>query len=262
MRIGEFAAASGVPIKTLRYYEEIGLFRPAGKHPLTRYRDYEPRQLPELAAVLALRDLGLPLAAIKSTLRGSSAAARRALLERAQRELRRDIEEKSRSLRWIAAELRRIGDPAAAPPVVLRRRPPLRVVSLRAQLGDSRDVVELERELLCLVPEPCRGAGRGTLWHRCQGDGAATAAIDAEHFVELAAPLRSLPQRLTVQTLPAVTAACAYSRDDEGAAQAAFVAVSSWLAEQGRSLVGAKREIYWPGLLEIQFPVALGSAQP
>src|SRR5262245_13559079 len=65
VRIGEFATAAGVPVKTLRYYDDLGLFRPARKHPTTGYRDYAPAQLADLAAILALRELGMPLTEIK-----------------------------------------------------------------------------------------------------------------------------------------------------------------------------------------------------
>jgi DNA-binding transcriptional MerR regulator len=53
-RIGEFADLSGVPAKTLRFYDEIGLLRPAAVDPRTRYRLYLPQQLEELASILAL----------------------------------------------------------------------------------------------------------------------------------------------------------------------------------------------------------------
>jgi DNA-binding transcriptional MerR regulator len=248
VRIGEFAAASGVPVKTLRFYDELGLLRPAGKHPLTGYRDYAPTQLAEIAAIVALREAGVPLDDIKATLRAGSPAQRRALLERVERGLRQAIEEKSRSLAWVEIELRRTPDPS----VTMRRRPPLRVASLRARLAEYRDIAELERELLAGVPERLRGKGRGTLWHPCDDP----ATIDAEHFVEILAPP---PERirLTVQTLPAISAACAFSRDDESASLETFAAVRRWLKTRGLRLVAAKREMYWPGMLEIQLPFAL-----
>jgi DNA-binding transcriptional MerR regulator len=247
MRIGEFAAASGVPVKTLRFYDELGLLRPAGRHPLTGYRDYAPTQLAQIAAIVALREVGVPLDDIKAALRADSPARRRALLEGTRRGLHRAIEEKSRSLAWVEIELRRLPDPS----VTMRRRPPLRVASLRAQLGEYRDIVELERELLAVVPERLRGQGRGTLWHAHDDP----ALIDAEHFIEILAP----PKRtqIAVQTLPAMSAACAFSRDDENAAIETFAAVRRWLETRGLRLVAAKREMYWPGMLEIQFPFAL-----
>src|SRR5262245_7045282 len=44
-RIGEFASLSGISVKTLRFYDEIGLLRPAGVDVRTRYRRYAPSQL-------------------------------------------------------------------------------------------------------------------------------------------------------------------------------------------------------------------------
>ena len=43
-RIGEFARLSGVPIKTLRYYDAIGLLSPATVDARTQYRLYASRQ--------------------------------------------------------------------------------------------------------------------------------------------------------------------------------------------------------------------------
>ena len=57
-RIGEFARLSGTSIKTLRFYDQVGLLQPAAVDPRTRYRLYVPGQLRDLAAILALKDLG------------------------------------------------------------------------------------------------------------------------------------------------------------------------------------------------------------
>ena len=246
MRIGEFSTASGVPIKTLRYYDEIGLFRPAGKDPLTRYRAYDASQLSELTAILALRELGVSLADIQRAMRRP--AEKRMLLERAAQDLRRSIDCRSRTLRWLEAELHRDGD---ALPVVLRQRPSIEIASIRATLGASSDVIELERELLALVPQSCRGAIRGSLWHQCDET---TGTVEAEHFVEI---VRAPPRRrgLALGRLPAVTAACAFSADSEDDARRAFADVRRWMSARGHELAAAKRELYWPGRLEVQFPV-------
>ena len=53
-RIGEFAELAGVTRKTLRFYDEIGLLRPASVNARTGYRGYAPRQLQELAAIASL----------------------------------------------------------------------------------------------------------------------------------------------------------------------------------------------------------------
>ena len=42
MQIGRFARLTGLTVKALRHYDEIGLLRPAGVDPESGYRSYEP----------------------------------------------------------------------------------------------------------------------------------------------------------------------------------------------------------------------------
>lgn len=61
--IQQVARMSGVTARTLRYYDEIGLLRPA-RVGANGYRYYERKQLLRLQQILLLRDLGLDLATI------------------------------------------------------------------------------------------------------------------------------------------------------------------------------------------------------
>ena len=70
-RIGEFSELSKTTIKTLRYYEKEGLLIPAHVDQDTGYRFYETSQLPELAKIISLRQMGLSINNIKSILNGS-----------------------------------------------------------------------------------------------------------------------------------------------------------------------------------------------
>jgi DNA-binding transcriptional MerR regulator len=63
-RIGEFSKLCQVPTSVLRYYDEIGLFKPEQVDTFTGYRYYSVNQLPRLNRILALRDLDLSLAEI------------------------------------------------------------------------------------------------------------------------------------------------------------------------------------------------------
>jgi protein phosphatase len=86
---GEFARASGLTRKALRLYDELGLLPPARVDPDTGYRLYEPAQLEQARLVAWLRQLGMPLAAIRSVLALPSAAAAMEValyLERAEAE--------------------------------------------------------------------------------------------------------------------------------------------------------------------------------
>ncbi|MCO5081556.1 MAG: Cu(I)-responsive transcriptional regulator [Rhizobiaceae bacterium] len=56
MNVGEAARASGLPAKTIRYYEEIGLISPA--RAANGYRDYASGDIHRLAFLRRARGLG------------------------------------------------------------------------------------------------------------------------------------------------------------------------------------------------------------
>jgi len=59
MNIGQASASTGLPAKTIRYYEQIGLVTPGRRD--NDYRDYGPRELHELRFVASARDLGFSI---------------------------------------------------------------------------------------------------------------------------------------------------------------------------------------------------------
>src|SRR5262245_29072630 len=59
-RVGEFAAMTGVSIRTLHHYDRIGLLNPSA-HTESGYRLYSERDLLGLQQILTLRYLGFPL---------------------------------------------------------------------------------------------------------------------------------------------------------------------------------------------------------
>lgn len=58
---GEFAKLRNVAFNSLRYYEKMGLLRPAHTDPQTKYRYYAPEQLAELDTIQLCILLGIPL---------------------------------------------------------------------------------------------------------------------------------------------------------------------------------------------------------
>lgn len=59
MNIGDVAEASGLPVKTIRYYEEIGLIEPARRD--NGYRDFGEAELDRLRFLSQARGLGFSL---------------------------------------------------------------------------------------------------------------------------------------------------------------------------------------------------------
>lgn len=65
LRIGEFSKLTGVPIRTLRYYDEIDLFKPAEIDLFTGYRYYHEEQIEDLELINKLKSVGFSLEEIK-----------------------------------------------------------------------------------------------------------------------------------------------------------------------------------------------------
>jgi MerR family copper efflux transcriptional regulator len=67
MNIGTVAQQSGIPSKTIRYYETIGLMSPADRRP-NGYRAYSCIAMRELTFIKRARDLGFSVEEIRSLL--------------------------------------------------------------------------------------------------------------------------------------------------------------------------------------------------
>jgi MerR family copper efflux transcriptional regulator len=67
-KIGEVAAISGISVKTIRYYEEIGLLAPTVERSESRYRLFGEGVLNRLTFIKRSQSLGLSLSEIKDIL--------------------------------------------------------------------------------------------------------------------------------------------------------------------------------------------------
>lgn len=101
-RIGAFARVGGISARILRFYDQIGLLRPARIDPRTRYRFYTAEQLKELSAIVELREAGVPLIDIRR-LKGLNGLDHRwrQTLQDLRSSTERSLAQATRSLRWI-----------------------------------------------------------------------------------------------------------------------------------------------------------------
>jgi DNA-binding transcriptional MerR regulator len=87
-RIGDFSKLGRVSVRTLRFYDEVGLLAPAEVDEWTSYRYYTTEQLYELHRIVALRQLGFSIDEIGQILAGTGEellGAKLAELEAAER---------------------------------------------------------------------------------------------------------------------------------------------------------------------------------
>lgn len=97
--VKELADLSGVSVRTLHYYDEIGLLVPDRNE--SGYRVYGREQVARLQAILAMRACALPLGEIRSLLSAADSDGKRALMAHLQRlqAQRNDVDEAMRRTR-------------------------------------------------------------------------------------------------------------------------------------------------------------------
>lgn len=69
LKIGDFSKLSRVSIRMLRHYDEIDLLKPVKIDEYTGYRYYSEEQLPVMARIISLKDMGFKLTVIKEILK-------------------------------------------------------------------------------------------------------------------------------------------------------------------------------------------------
>jgi DNA-binding transcriptional MerR regulator len=134
-KVGELARWTGVSVRTLHYYDEIGLLRPAHVDGSSGYRYYDPVQLGNALAIRRLRRLEVPLDEIRALLGADRETLRARLAEHRER-VAASTEDKRRLLaeidRFITREEELV--PIEDMEIEVREVPELRLAALIRQV--------------------------------------------------------------------------------------------------------------------------------
>lgn len=258
-RIGDFARLGQVSIKTLRFYDEIGLLRPAWTDPLSGYRYYMAAQVADLNRILAFKDLGLSLTEVVAISRGEVATERlRDLLLAKRAEAERTLGDARARLDRIDLSLERLARDEAPSrySIVLKQLAPQLVVSLRDAIPSFDHLLGLFDEVERHARQHRARGPRGALFHGCSGE---NLDCEALAYVDTVVPETD---RLRVYELPAVeVVSVVHAGSIEGSPEA-YAALEAWVGASGRELAGTCLELYHGGktvadasVVEIQFPL-------
>jgi DNA-binding transcriptional MerR regulator/effector-binding domain-containing protein len=241
--IGDFSRMTYLSVKALRHYHDVGVLEPAAIDPATGYRFYSPSQVGPAQMVRRLRDLGMPLDAVRDVLRAPDAAARDAALVA---HLRR-MEEQLAQTQQTVASLRTLLQESSPPPAVERREiAPVRAIAI-AEHVRGEDAVAWWMGAFTLLHRLARGVRSGP-------DGALfpLAFFEDEEgevtaFVPVSGtPVGGLPARVRQVEIPGITAAVAVHDGPFGDLDRTYGALGSWVLERAAGADGPIREYYLP----------------
>lgn len=197
LQIGEFARLTGLPVRTVRYYGDLGLLPPAEIDPSSGYRRYLVTQVERANRLIALKESGLSLEDIRLVLDDQLTASQfRELLERKVDELRVESDLIGERLQRAQAQLdqltRRMEKPMAE--VTIKTTERKTIAFVREQIGSTAEIAPMFPKLFGAVnPEDGVGVG-GNIYHYFAEDGSSIdleAAIPVPDDYQAAAPAQT-----------------------------------------------------------------------
>jgi predicted transcriptional regulator YdeE len=269
IKIGEFSKLVQVPVKTLRYYDELGLFRPEWVDRYTGYRYYSLQQIPRLNRILALKELGFALVQIEQLLaEDHSLEELQRLMRLRQAELEHEAHEQQAQLTRIATRLRLIEQEGRPPryDVLLKPLPTSLVAGIRTTLAAYHEIGALVGELQGFLQgqgiAPSLQAPLTAIYYDAEYK---EQGADVEVAVPVKRPLRT-QGRIVVHELPgAATAATLVHPGSYDRLPEAYRSLMAWSQANGYRIAAPSRELYLQGyadgvspdhfVTELQLPV-------
>lgn len=247
--VGEFAHLAHVSKRLLRYYDEIGLFKPDQTDRSSGYRFYSANQMSHLNRILALKELGLTLSQIQRTLADDlSTDELYGMLLLRKAEIEQQLTAEFRRMREIESRLEAIReDEANVPPnVILKQVSGQAVLSVRRVVADFETSVALYEQIQATVP---RILSDGMFFCICRSDIDVTNNLDLEFgiFVNkptvsslvLAEDITLIPGELPAHPMMATTVVTgALETIHKG-----YSAITRWSVINGYRLDGMHREL-------------------
>ncbi|MBS6955737.1 MAG: MerR family transcriptional regulator [Enterocloster asparagiformis] len=147
--IGEMAELFQINIRTLRYYDDIGLLKPESVNPDTGYRYYSTKQFERLNTIKYLRTLNMPLEKMKQFFQNRDARVMEQILEDQLIATRDQLEQLRNMERKLNRRLEQLRYAMNAPMEEIRpvSFPPRPVAFLRRQISQEESLEYPLREL-------------------------------------------------------------------------------------------------------------------
>ena len=243
-------------VKTLRYYDQIGLLKPVRVDRFTGYRYYSAAQLPKLNYIVALKNLGLSLDEITTLVDDNLTPTQmRDIFILKQAELRQKVSETQRRLEQVEKLLKQIEHDGKMPDyqIVLKKVEPMKIASVRGTVPTYGDIMMLGEKLLPLYKNhAAKIAGPFlAIYHDME-------YREKDVDIEVAIPVNGdleIEEPITVRELPGEdTVASMIHRGPYENIGEAYQALMTWCEANGYELAGPDRELYLASPPEVKDP--------
>lgn len=270
-KISDFSKLSQVSMRTLRYYDEIGLLKPVHVDSDTGYRYYLVEQLSRLQRILALKDLGFELAQIVQVLDEDLPPEQlRGMLRLKQHEIQQRVQTEQERLARIEARLKQLetGGTRLSHEVTLKK--------VRSQIAASTRTLAanftLKNQLATEMLHTLKKNGVRQTDHLLFIDSEGGYRENDMNIVEIVVPVQSSSVgniversggRITIRELPDVnTMATLLYQGNPYTLSEAYQPLGTWIQAHDYVITGSCRKVCLQRegdlnshITEIQFPV-------
>lgn len=246
LRIGMFSKISQVSVKTLRYYDQIGLLKPVEVDTFTGYRFYAFSQVSQLNRILALKGLGFTLEQVGRMLEENlSLAEMQGMLRMRQAELQQQMKETQTRLENVAFRLRQVEeeDKMHDGEVVIKKVEPQRTVAVRGVVANYGAQASLWQELSEHLGQHGVRANGPSIVVDLSGE-YREQDVDLEVFAPIDADLPE-SARVKMKILPGIkTAASIIHKGSYDGLRETYIVLFKWIEENAYTIIGPDREVY------------------
>ena len=252
--IGRFSKICRLSVSALRYYDDLGLLRPALVDPDSSYRYYRLSQVRVAETIRLLRALDMPLEDVHQFLGENDPAIARDLLNRHQRRMEERVDEGQRILSYLHRLQGGDNCPVSSP--------------VRARHIDTQDILCIRA---CVPEQEVSGTWRALASElhdylrrydlpRLGPTGAVfpdpVHTEDAVHmtvFVPVAYPVES-KGRIVAEQLAGGPAATIMHFGPYTLLHRSYEQLVSWMQRHGHEIIGPPREVFQVGPTDIADP--------
>ena len=238
--IGEMSRLMNVPIKTLRYYDEIGLFKPVEVNRDTGYRYYSTEQFEQLDIIKYLRLLGAPLAEIAAHFTQLRVENFLQLLKRQEKTIDEKIRELQQTRQKFGSRIAELEQALQGTEVgipVIKRYPARRIIRLQASVRRGPGLEMMIRKLEKLI-----GGTHSPIFIGKVGLTVSAENLMQENFQEYSSVFilmeEPMPESSLSAILPAGEYACLLFQGSHNDSTEPYRRLLSFVARQGRRLHG------------------------